>query len=162
MSLNIKYGRCKGECSEEEKAIYCKGFCEYCYWDDRRESSKIKRKQSGKTKDNKRYKISPISKKGRKIAKDDSDFFHEIWEEREHYSEVSGLPLGNVYHVVFFSHVITKGAYPKARHWKENIVLMTCNEHQEWEFGDRSKPEFKKKFKNVLKKYSELVERYYN
>lgn len=66
------------------------------------------------------------------------DMFIEIWKERPHYSEVSGEPLGS-FNVAYFSHILSKGAYPEHRLNKENIMLKTINEHMEWETGDRDK-----------------------
>lgn len=160
MQTKIKYGICKGECSQEEKAIYSKGYCQYCYWSNNRKTNRLKREQKGESK-RKPSKINHQSKKGQKVANEDSKFFREIWNERPHYSEVSGEWLGDDYNPVFFSHVLSKAAFPRARHWKDNIMLKTFNEHQDWEFGDRSTNEFKKKFGRVMVKYGELVTRYY-
>jgi len=60
------------------------------------------------------------------------DFFKEIWRERSHYSEVSGEYLG-VFSPVYFSHLLTKGSHPELRLDKENILLMTFEEHRLWE-----------------------------
>ena len=77
------------------------------------------------------------------------DLFKEIWRERPHYSEVSGEPLDG-FSPVYFSHILTKGAYPEHRLNKENIVLKTYDEHRMWESGDRDKlrniPMWKKVF----------------
>ena len=70
MNGKVKYGICKGECSqEEEKAIYARGLCQSCYWRDNRNKNAIKR-GNGKKEPNKatgihdeQYKISQISKK---------------------------------------------------------------------------------------------------
>lgn len=77
----------------------------------------------------------------------DSEFFRKIWNERPHFSEVSGKPLGDEMNSWFFSHVLTK-QYKYFRHYDKNIVLCTPDEHQQWEFGDRSDPKWE--FKKVL------------
>jgi len=87
----------------------------------------------------------------------DKKFWLEIWNEREHISEVSGHALDydfgiNMFFV--FSHVLTKAAYPEYRYLKENIMLMTLGEHQLWDFKPKSElyPEFnkvKKRAKNI-------------
>lgn len=61
------------------------------------------------------------------------EFFLEIWRERPHVSEVSGNPLGHEPMTFHFSHILSKGAEPAAKFDKENIMLMTLEEHQTWE-----------------------------
>lgn len=158
--MNTKYGICKGGCSEE-KAIYCSGMCEYCYWKGYAKKNRKKREQGNKVYGKPRQKIKNRSEKGQKISNKDAAFFRDIWRQRSHVSEISGIHLGDEFNVCYFSHVLAKGTYPRARHWKENIMLKTFEEHQEWEFSDRSKPEFKKKFAKVMKRYNELIIRYY-
>ena len=62
------------------------------------------------------------------------DMFKEIWEEREHVSFVSGEPLDKYAKnietfVKMFAHILSKGAYPAFRLRKDNIVLLTPDEH---------------------------------
>lgn len=95
--------------------------------------------------------------------------FKEIWNEREHVSEVSGKRLWELtphnmdVWVRQFSHILTKAAYPdrkngiKMRLNKENIVLMTPEEHAEWEHGDRNDP----KWNWVKEKAEQLKQEYY-
>ena len=64
------------------------------------------------------------------------EVFKEIWDERHHVSELSGKPLGK-FNVCYFSHIISKGSRPDLRGSKENIMLMTFDEHQLWEFGTK-------------------------
>ena len=60
----------------------------------------------------------------------------EIWSERPHYSEVSGKYLGEDPLAHFFAHICSKGANPSIRYEKRNIMLMTIEEHQIWDFGN--------------------------
>lgn len=83
--------------------------------------------------------IKRRSEKRLEVVDTDLAFFREIWAEREHKCEVTGEEL-NEFNVAYFSHVLTKGAYPAFRHKKENIVLMTPDIHFEWEFTDRKNP----------------------
>lgn len=55
--MKYKDGKCT-ECKEEKK-IYSKGFCYYCYWNSRREISNAKKGTSGKAKN---YRIPKVSK----------------------------------------------------------------------------------------------------
>lgn len=66
-------------------------------------------------------------------------FFLELWLERPHFSEVSGKYLGEIPYTYYFSHILSKGSSPELKYNKENIVFMTLEEHQLWEFGDPSK-----------------------
>jgi hypothetical protein len=83
--------------------------------------------------------IKKRSDKRIQVISDDIAFFKEIWSERPHICEVSDVKLGE-FNVGYFSHVLTKGAYPAFRHKKENIVLMDLPIHGLWEFSDRSDP----------------------
>lgn len=75
--------------------------------------------------------------KPKKKKSGQKELFIEIWNERPHVSEVSGKPLRE-FDVRYFSHILTKGAYPSMKLNKRNIILMTPEEHHEWEFTDRS------------------------
>lgn len=79
--------------------------------------------------------------------------FAEIWEEREHVSEVSGKPLlypNNSQWHWQFAHVLGKQAYPRYKLRKENIMLMLPKEHEEQE-----------SFVIFMRKKQELIEKYY-
>jgi len=81
------------------------------------------------------------------------DFFKGIWRSRPHRSEISGQLILN-FSPVNFSHVLTKGSRPDLRLNDLNIVLMTFQEHQNWEFHAHKlidKPEWKWVF--LLKDY---------
>jgi hypothetical protein len=98
----------------------------------------------------------------------DYEIFKEIWDEKKdkdgnRHSEVSNIPL----HYFFgprmffvFSHILAKGPYPGFRHYKKNIVLMTWNEHQLWEFHTH-KIKDDPKWKWVFDLKDELKQEYY-
>jgi hypothetical protein len=92
-------------------------------------------KKSGK-------RITPKSEKQKKVTEEDIAFFKEIWAEREHKCQVTGVELGDEFNVVFFSHILTKGSYPRFRHYKKNLILMSFQDHQDWEFTDRKHPKW--------------------
>ena len=56
-------------------------------------------------------------------------FFKEIWKERPHKSEISGRHLGKEASSAFFHHILPKNKYPEFRLDKENIILLTIDEH---------------------------------
>lgn len=63
--------------------------------------------------------------------------FMQIWDERPHYCEITKKFLGDDFSVSFFSHILTKGAYPEARLDPENILLVSNEMHHLIEFTDR-------------------------
>lgn len=104
------------------------------------------------------YRIPKKSKKRQAVIDSDIEFFKEIWEEREHYCEVTGEFLGNEFNVCFFSHTLGKGAYPRFRHYKKNIRLVTPYVHSLWEFSDRKDP----RLKQLIEDEDLLKIEYYN
>jgi hypothetical protein len=122
------------------------GKCELCGGDTGTEE-KVKPK----------YTIPKRNEKGKKTHDEDIAFYKEIWKERPHKSEVSGQPLGDEFNVCFFSHILAKGAFPRFRHYKKNILLKTFDEHHEWETCDRKHPKWNK----VRDLMEELLLEYY-
>lgn len=57
------------------------------------------------------------------------NLFSEIWLERPHYSILSGKWLGNEPMTTFFDHLLEKSVYPQFKYEKENIILVTPDEH---------------------------------
>ena len=57
------------------------------------------------------------------------ELFIEIWNEREHVSELSGKHLGNDMNAWFFAHILSKGSNPHLKLNKDNIMLLTQEEH---------------------------------
>lgn len=98
--------------------------------------------------------------KVQKLPKGELQVFIEIWNERPHISEVSGIAL-KAFNVCNFSHILTKGAYPGFRLKKENIVLKTFDEHQMWEFQAHKLKELPE-WKWVFELKQKLKEEYYN
>ncbi len=98
---------------------------------NRDQESIKKQKQSQKA-------IRKITDKQKLIRLQDKKIFLEIWSEREHICVCCNQELlfPNTW---YFSHVVSKGALPQARHDKENIVLKCDKCHFEWEHGDRNK-----------------------
>jgi len=75
-----------------------------------------------------RKKKSKPTKQYVRKATGELDMFKEIWEERDHVSFVSGKKLKK-FDVKMFAHILSKGAYPAFRLRKDNIVLLTPDEH---------------------------------
>jgi hypothetical protein len=72
--------------------------------------------------------INKSIKKKRASPTGELALFKSIWNERPHVSELSGKQLG-IFDIHCFHHILTKGAYPEHRLNKENIVMLTRNEH---------------------------------
>ena len=138
-------------CSEcgQERPIAHQGLrlCEYC--NNKRRQKNWKQKE-----------VKKRSKQGASIASQDDKFFRAIWKKRPHRSEVSDEPLGDKFSAVFMSHVLPKGSFPKFRHLDENIVLMTFEEHRDWEHGKQD-DKWKERFKSVIEIRQRLTVRYH-
>lgn len=76
----------------------------------------------------------------------------EIWNEREHVSELSGRPLFNRTHPLWnwqFLHVLAHGPYPEYGLKKENIILALPYEHEnqeQYEVFNERKQELKQQY----------------
>ena len=90
-------------------------------------------------------KQKPIRKRAKKKPGEQTqiELFKEIWNERPHVSEVSGIDLIEMPDdwtdrdavrawVSQFSHILNKGHYKKYKSVKRNIVLKTIHEHKLW------------------------------
>lgn len=77
-------------------------------------------------------------------------FFMEIWKKRKHYSEVSGVFLGDEAMSTYFHHIMPKEKYPDACLDEENIILLTLDEHSNVE-NDIYKYEEVNKRRELLK-----------
>ena len=56
--------------------------------------------------------------------------YKEIWEERPHFSQISKTPLGREIKSIYFDHLLEKNSYPSLKYEKNNIVLVTGEEHK--------------------------------
>jgi len=63
----------------------------------------------------------------------EAQMIKEIWDEREHVSQISGQPLVNKSHPKWhwqFAHCLPKSIYNKMRTDKRNVFLVTIEEHE--------------------------------
>lgn len=87
------------------------------------------------------------------------DLFIKIWKERKRVCFVCEAPLGIEPRSHFFSHVLSKGAYPSFKLNEENIVLKCISCHQEWETASvKDNP----KFRECLELKEKLKRKYYD
>ena len=86
--------------------------------------------------------------------KNQKELFNWIWNNRDHVSEVSGLPLiEDKNHFQFywqFAHVLGKGPYPSYKLNPDNIMLMLPGEHERQE-----------EFEVFTRKHMKLKRQYY-
>jgi hypothetical protein len=79
--------------------------------------------------------------------------FSEIWDEREHVSELSGKPLlpkGNPQWHWQMLHVLPHGSYPAYKFRKENIMLALPEEHA-----------IQERYPKFMERHEELKQQYY-
>jgi hypothetical protein len=78
------------------------------------------------------------------------EFFLSIWKKRPHRSEVSDTYLGQEALSTYFHHILPKEKYPEACLDKENIILLTLEEHSNVE-NDMYRYEEVNRRRNLLK-----------
>jgi hypothetical protein len=113
---------CKG--CKQTKPHYGRGFCASCWARANYQKKKERIKSGG--------------------APSQKVLFHEIWEERPHVSFLSGKELFSPSSTFFYSqfaHVLSKKKYPKLTFLKENIVLLTPDEHFAFDMRAQQKRE---------------------
>ena len=138
-------------CNKEDcdNNVWGKGYCKY--HQHLRTNKKARKPIIPKTR------IKPISKKRKEALKGRSemDVFLEIWEEREHKSELTGEPLLPKGHAKWhwqMLHILPKSRFPELRLDKDNILLGLPEEH---DHQDRYEV-FRKKKVELLKLVYEL------
>ena len=80
-------------------------------------------------------------------------FFQEIWNERPHKSEVSGDYLGKEPLTLFFHPILPKSKYPDLALKKDNIILLTADEHNNVENNITRYEEVNKRRELLIIKY---------
>lgn len=81
------------------------------------------------------------------------ELFQEIWKERQHLSEVSGKDLRTEALTWMFHHILPKSKYPEAAFDKDNIILLTWEEHQLVEGDPYRYEEINKRREQLKQKY---------
>jgi hypothetical protein len=86
------------------------------------------------------------------------DLFLKIWKTRERVCVLCGQHLGIEPRAHYFSHVLSKGAYPHYKLNPDNIVLKCIPCHTLWETGSTEK---KKGHRELIKLKEKLKRKYY-
>lgn len=79
--------------------------------------------------------------------------FQEIWNERPHYSELSWESLGYELSSLYFHHILPKRNYEDAKFDKDNIILLTWDEHENVERNPVRYDEINKRREKLKEKY---------
>lgn len=94
---------------------------------------------------------------GKDIAQANEKFFRWVWEHKPHYCEETMKPLSN-YSAAFCSHILTRGAFPEMATDPRNINILSVEQHNKWENGNRKEM----RIYNGNMKTIEMLKREYN
>lgn len=101
-----------------------------------------------------RLKRKPIKRNSSKVSHDQmKNFFISIWNERPHYSEVSRVRLNGEPSTLYFHHILPKSKYKEVAYKRDNIILLTAEEHANVEIDIYRYDEVNKRRQNLLDKY---------
>lgn len=136
-------------CGNEAIVVVKKILCAKC----NHEQKQAKRKAAGK-KPSKSFQSYAYKEPTGELA-----LFKTLLEVRGAKSQISGEPLIG-FDIRWFSHVLSKGAYPAFRLFDRNIILKTPREHELWG-TQKHKLRDNPKWKWVFDLEQELKELYY-
>lgn len=87
------------------------------------------------------------------------DLFLKIWKERRpHVCDLCDGFLGHEPLAYYFSHILSKGAYPRFKLLEKNIMYNCLDCHTKWDQGD---PKGLKNFTKISELKQELKQEYY-
>lgn len=101
---------------ESVQYLWARGMCKAC-------ASKNPKEKSG---------LKEASKKPLFKPTGELVLFQTIWATRPHFCAVCKCKLEK-FDVWFFSHILSKGSFPRFRLYEKNIVLKCREHHHEWE-----------------------------
>lgn len=134
-------------CHNQHRMLVVKaGFCA----EGNHKHKQAKKKASGKKTGGYVYK---------KEATGELALFKTLLEVRGNKSQISGESLIG-FDIRWFSHILSKGAYPSFRLFDRNIVLKTAREHELWETQKHKLKELPE-WEWVFEREQELKELYY-
>jgi len=142
--ITTKKKICK-ECNTEQY-IFSRGMCKFCAGKNPKEKSGLKDIP----------KKSPFGKPTGELV-----LFQSIWATRKHNCAVCGTDL-KVFDVWFFSHILSKGSFPRFRLYEKNIVIKCRQHHHEW--GTKSNKDLLKKdgrWLPMIELHDTLIQEYY-
>lgn len=83
-----------------------------------------------------------------------NEFFLSIWAKRPHKSELSGKSLGKEPLTIYFHHLLSKSKYPFAKYDRQNVILITGDEHANVESNPSRYEEINKRVEILKTKYN--------
>lgn len=89
------------------------------------------------------------------VKENDLNFYMEIWQERAHVCELTGLFLGNEPLKTMFHHILPKSKYPQYRHTKKNIIVLHPMVHDNVEMNMKKYPKMVEIHAEILKLHEE-------
>lgn len=134
------------ECQELEY-IFSRKMCKKCSVKNPKPKSKLKEPIK-----------KPLYKPTGELA-----LFQSIWETKPHVCTVCNEKL-HTFNVGFFSHILSKGAFPKFRLFAENIVVKCLNCHHLYETKtnkDLLNINYQQWFP-IINLHDKLIEKYYH
>jgi len=111
--------------------------------------------------------IKKTSSKQRKVRKEDDGVYEKVFNRANGRCEETGELIltsltdesgTKIIDRFRFSHLLTKAAYPEARHDPDNLFYTTFEMHQKWEFS--SEEDRKKIFPRMYQRYLKMKEKY--
>ena len=141
--MQIKKKVCK-KCNTPHY-LWARGMCKPC-------SAKEPKSKSGL-----KEKVSKVIEPTGELV-----LFKTIWATRPHTCSVCNEPLKEFNHW-FFSHILSKGAFPKFRLYEKNIMLKCKDCHHLWETQPNGKLiALNPKWEKVVELHDKLVAEYYS
>lgn len=106
--------------------------------------------------------VSPPKKTPPKTRKATGEkvLFEVISKTRPHVSFITKRPLSGEPKTWWFAHVLPKSTYPKFRLYDKNIVLLTAEQHRDWDFGGRAELIMDPRWDKMFSLEAELKEEY--
>ena len=83
-------------------------------------------------------------------------FFEEFWLKNKRISEVSGDVVGYTFSTAYYHHILNKKEYPLFKYKKENIIVLTLQEHYTVERLPHFYEEINKRKEKLLEEYGNL------
>ena len=131
---------------EESKIIFSRGYCLLC--------SKIHPKQKTSFKDKVK---KPVVKATGELA-----LFQTIWATRPHKCSVCDANIPE-FDTWVFSHVLSKGAFPRFRLYDKNIVIKCRDHHRQYETtSNKDLAKIGGNWLPIIDLHDSLVQEYYN
>jgi hypothetical protein len=133
-------------------------LCGYHYTDEQRKKSAEKNKNKPK-KAPKALKRTALTYKRKPTG--ELEIFQEIWNERPHESFINRESI-SYFDVSLFAHVLAKAQnrFPHFKLYKKCIVLITREQHYQWDNGIREDLEKLPEWDKMFKLEAELKEEY--